>query len=89
MDHDTIASDDELTALAMAADPDQPVDADAIPISFSNASTDGLLPGWYMPAPSAAVKGWRRWVVGAFGLALVAVNCAGLCVTYGFPEIAW
>ena len=26
-----------------------------------------------------------RWLV----LSLVAINGAGLCVTYGFPEIAW
>ena len=84
-----VESDDELAALAMAADVDDPLDPDAVPISFSNPAMEGLLPDWYMPAPSAAVRGWRRVVVGGFGVALVAVNCAGLCVTYGFPEIAW
>jgi hypothetical protein len=28
-------------------------------------------------------------MLGALVLILVAINAAGLCVTYGFPEIAW
>jgi hypothetical protein len=78
--------DDELTALALAADPDQPLDPDAVPI----AQPQGLLPDWYMPAPmSVGRSSGRRWLLGAIVLALLVVNGAGLCVTYGFPEIAW
>jgi hypothetical protein len=88
-DHDGIA-DDELTALALAADPDQPVDPDALPISLSTAATSPLLPEWYMPAPISTGRGRaRRVMLGALVLILVAINAAGLCVTYGFPEIAW
>jgi hypothetical protein len=82
--------DEELTALALAAAPDQEVGPDAVPIDVAGATTSGLLPEWYMPAPMAGGRGRvRRVTLGLLGLALVVVNAAGLCVTYGFPEIAW
>jgi hypothetical protein len=83
-------TDDELTALALAADPDQPVAPDAVPISLGGAAPHGLLPAWYMPAPmSAGRRPSRRWVLGGLVAILVVINGAGLCVTYGLPEIAW
>lgn len=83
-------SDDELGVLAMAADPDSPIDPDAVPISLGIDDEGGLLPAWYMPAASSPVRGpVRRVVIGGIVLALLVVNAAGLCVTYGFPEIAW
>ena len=82
--------DDELTALALAADPDQPVDAHAVPIRIASAPTSGLLPAWYMPAPMSAGPGrTRRLLLGGVVLILVVINGAGLCVTLGIPEIAW
>jgi hypothetical protein len=80
--------DDELTALALAADPDVPLDDDAVP--FGTDDDGGLLPAWYMPVPMlrGGVRG-RRIVVAAIIGALLVVNGAGLCVTYGFPSIAW
>ena len=85
-----VFTDDELTALALAADPDQPLDDDAAPISRVVESPEGLLPDCYMPAPMSARRGaTRRWLVGAIVLVLLVINGAGLCVTYGFPEIAW
>jgi hypothetical protein len=82
-------ADDELTALALAADPDQPVDPDAVPISLGGVAP-GLLPEWYMPAPMSTGGGSaRRWVLGGIVVILVAMNGAGLCVTNGVPEIAW
>jgi hypothetical protein len=82
-------TDDELTALALAADPDQPVDPDAVPISLG-VDAEGLLPGWYMPAPMSAGGGSaRRWLLGGIVLVLLLVSGAGLCVTNGVPEIAW
>lgn len=83
-----VISDDELAALALAADPDQPIDDDAVPLALNEPR--GLLPEWYMPAPTSTRQGAaRRWVLGWLVLSLVASNGAGLCVTYGFPEIAW
>ena len=83
-------TDDELAALALAVDPDQPLDPDAVPISRSDGL--GLLPDWYMAPPmarSTTCSPARRWVLGAVVVALVAINAVGLCVTYGFAEIAW
>lgn len=91
---DTAISDAELSALALAADPDAPIDPDAIPFGARGAGTDGesgLLPGWYAPGgilPPSRSRSRRRVVVAVI-LALVVVNGAGLCVTYGVPEIAW
>ena len=86
-------SDAELTALALAADPDAPLDDDAVPFRPADGDASGalaLLPAWYMP-PIASFRASRRRrvaiavLVGAF----LAVSGAGLCVTYGLPEIAW
>ena len=87
---DVEIDDDELTAWAFAADPDQVVASDAVPVATANRSTYALLPEWYMPAPAASGAGrTRRVALGVLVLALVLINGAGLCVTYGFPEIAW
>jgi hypothetical protein len=51
-----------------------------------------LLPEWYMPIPqmSAADRTPRRmFTVGLIIFAMLLLNGAGLCVTYGLPEIAW
>jgi len=85
---DEVISDDELAALAMAADPDAALADDAVAWSGA-APVHELLPAWYMP-PAARVGGRRRRImVGLLVASFVAVNAAGLCVTYGFPEIAW
>ena len=82
-------ADDELTALALAADPDAPIDPDAVPFGHDDGDR-GLLPAWYMPAPRGLDRRpTRRLAVAGIVLALLLVNGAGLCVTYGFPEIAW
>ena len=87
--------DDELAALALAADPDAPIDPDAVPFGPCGSDAE-LLPAWYMPPAlatpslaSGATRRRRRWVVGLVVGALVVVNGFGLCVTYGVPEIAW
>ena len=43
-----------------------------------------------MPRPMSARHGrLRRFLLGGVVVILIVVNGAGLCVTYGFPEIAW
>jgi hypothetical protein len=81
-------TDEELAAEALAADPNVSVDADAEPFGATPAA--GLLPEWYMPGtgPIRRTRS-RRIVVVGITVALLAVNGAGLCVTYGLPEIAW
>jgi len=77
-------SDEELTALALAADPDAPLDATAIPLADSSSTSLGLLPSWYMPA-IALGRAQRYWkiVVVVLVAALIAIEAAGLCSTYG------
>jgi hypothetical protein len=80
-------SDEELTALALAADPDQPLDDDAMPMADYLAEAYGPLPEWYMAPVMARHSGRRRQavilsVIGAFLL----IEAFGLCSTYGqFP----
>ena len=81
-------TDEELTALALAADPDAPIDGEAIPLSeyLRSDDDDGLLPGWYMPAPmqgSRRLRGWRRRVAILVIVAFVLIDAYGLCSTYG------
>jgi len=80
-------SDDELTALALAADPDAPVPDDAVSLWEAAGLGQGtLLPGWYMPTPVAgrrAVSWRRRVVVMVVIAAFVAIDAYGLCSTYG------
>jgi hypothetical protein len=77
-----VVSDDELTVLALGAS-DHDVDRDAVPIRSLEPSCD-LLPDWYMPAASGhAQPGWRRRLALLVVGAILLINAAGLCVTYG------
>ncbi len=80
--------DEELERLAVLGDPDAPLPADAEPWHPDDRA-DGLLPDWYMPAPSGGqLRGWRRkvaWLVVGAALAVVA---SGLCNTYGELVVA-
>jgi hypothetical protein len=83
---ETPFSDDELALLALTGDPDQPLDPAAVPFAGSWGTEDGLLPGWYMPAPAPTVgagRPWRRIVVVLLIMAFIAINAVGMCVTYG------
>lgn len=83
---DTI-TDEELTALALAADPDAPVAPDAVPLSAApGPGGDRLLPEWYMPSPAGfgrPVRGWRRRVILLVIASFLLINAYGLCSTYG------
>ncbi len=79
-------TDDELSALALAADPDVELDDDAVPLRDLAATGEGgPLPAWYMPAtaPGRMLTGWQRVPVGLVIAALLVINCYGLCNTYG------
>jgi hypothetical protein len=76
-------SDEELTALALAADPDQPISVDARPWAFGGM-TPVLLPQWYMPGTLVRVNTrWRRAIVTLLVLAFAAIEVSGLCSVYG------
>lgn len=77
-------SDAELTALALAADPDQPLDRDAVPLNEYLSNSVGLLPEWYMaPVMTRHVRRGPQLialvVIGAF----LVIEAFGLCSTYG------
>jgi hypothetical protein len=82
----SVIDDEELTALALAADPDVAIDDDAVSLwELTETLADGPLPEWYMPAAAGGrlLTGWRRvppvLVVGS----LLTINACGLCITYG------
>jgi len=82
-------SDQELTALALAADPAAPLPDDAVPIGIHLAQFGASLPLWYMPP--AMSRGGRRWKT-PFVLAIVSafllIDALGLCNTYGILSLA-
>jgi hypothetical protein len=74
-------SDEELERLALAT-PEPELPADAVP--WNPTSRDPLIADWYMPAPMGTRRDWRtRTVAAAVIASIVAINAAGLCVTYG------
>lgn len=77
-------SDDELAALALAADATAPLDDDAVPLHMYLAQCGAALPLWYMP-PAMARSGprWRVPVVMAIVGAFLLIEALGLCNTYG------
>lgn len=78
-------SDAELTALALAADPDAPLADDAVAIIDERFST---LPSWYMPpAASSHRSGWRTTVVGILVVGFLFVASSGFCITYGILQV--
>ncbi len=93
IDEATFVSDDELTAIALAADPDAPIDEAAIPLDqyLQDECDDPLLPEWYMPAPmhgGRRLRGWRRRVAILVIVAFVLIDAYGLCSTYGSIVLA-
>jgi hypothetical protein len=81
-------TDEELTAQALAADPDAPIDPDAVPLHSLLVEFPELLPSWYMPAPGGFTRTRSRRVMATVFIgALVVVNMCGLCVTSGHLEI--
>jgi hypothetical protein len=86
-------TDEELTELALAADPDVTLADDAMPFDelYGEPSLQ-LLPSWYMPAPTRFNNGrhrtLKRIAVVLIVLAFLAINAYGLCSTYGTIELA-
>lgn len=81
-------SDDELTELALEADPNALLEPDAVAWHGSFGLQSGLLPEWYMPTPRSSRQGpWPRAVVIALIAGFLLINAFGLCITSGF--ISW
>ncbi|MGA8726046.1 MAG: hypothetical protein WB565_13505 [Acidimicrobiales bacterium] len=80
----TPISDAELEELALGADPEAPLDEDAVPMATFLGQGPGLLPQWYMPSP--LVRSGARWrvpVVLVIVAAFVVIEALGLCSTFG------
>jgi hypothetical protein len=90
VDEEVEIDDDELAALALAADSDAPLADDAVSLWQLNVGAPDLLPEWYMPPPMPGrrrlSRGQRRvaWLVIA---TFVAIDAYGLCSTYG--SVVW
>ena len=82
-------TDDELTALALAADPEEPLGADAVALPLYPDEAFGALPAWYMPPAMARVAGgWRRVAIFAIIAGFLVIDAFGLCITYGQLVVA-
>jgi hypothetical protein len=85
-----LLTDDDLTAMALAADPDAEPAEDAVCLwDLAPEEAENLLPAWYMPSPMARTRllhGWRRSVVLVLIASFILINAAGLCVTYGWVQ---
>ncbi|NNN01218.1 MAG: hypothetical protein HKL86_05230 [Acidimicrobiaceae bacterium] len=80
---------EELTALALAADPQAPLAQDAVAWEGAILHRRGLLPDWYMPTPLASRSGrWPRNVVLLIIVGFLVIDGFGLCITSGFLSLA-
>ena len=72
----------------MAADPDAPLDPEAVPIGSHLSQTPGLLPAGDMPPAVARGRRWWMPVIVVVILGFLVVDVFGLCATYGVLTIA-
>ena len=81
---DDMPSDEELTAMALAADPRAPLAEDALPIGIHLAKFGQALPLWYMPpVVGRGGRAWKTPFVIAVVSAFLLIDLMGLCNTYG------
>lgn len=84
-----VFTDEELTALALAADPRAPLDPDAVAWRPASGLAWSELPEWYMARPSAVARGrGTKLVILAIVAGLLIIDAFGLCVTSGFLSLA-
>ena len=92
LDDGAWVSDEELAALALGADPDAPLDDDAVPFGDVFGTDEAaLLPSWYMPGGIPSARGRPRWLkvlIVVLIVAFLVVDAYGLCSTYGDITIA-
>lgn len=86
---EVVFSDEELTALALAADASAPLKDDAVAWEGASLQRVGLLPDWYMPTPRGSRPGrWQRNVVLLVIVGFLVIDGFGLCITSGFLSLA-
>jgi hypothetical protein len=83
------STEDDLTALALAAPPMAVPADDAVPMAVYLGQGTGLLPDWYMPPPMSRMgmsrvhPRWRLPVVLVLVGAFLVIEAFGLCSTFG------
>ena len=84
---DAALTDDELAEMALAADPHEHLEPDAVPLA-GTSDDFALLPRWYMPAPIASARKslWCTAVAIFLISAFVIITALGFCITYGRLE---
>jgi len=90
LEHEVL-TDEELTDLALAADPDTEKAEDAVCLwdLLGSRGHDGdpKLPEWYMPAPMDGARPvrqrWHRGMALLIILSFLVIDGLGLCITYG------
>lgn len=88
-DLSTPLSDEELTALALAADPNVVLADDAQPWRPDLVASGEALPDWYMPRATASHWGtWSKAVVVVLIVGFLVIDGFGLCITSGFLSLA-
>jgi len=87
---DTALTDEELTELALAADPSAALSDDAVPIGIHLARFAAPLPSWYMPqALSRDRRRWKTPFVIAIVSAFLLIDAMGLYNPYGLLSLAY
>jgi len=82
-------TDEELTAIALAADPASPIDPSVEPYHFGRGFASSALPHWYMPSPIAAGRGrGTKAVIVVVVVGMMIIGAFGLCITSGFLQFA-
>ena len=82
-------TDDELEALALAADPNPVLAPDALPWTGPDDATPQLLPDWYMPKPfTRSRSSWPALVAAVVIVGFLVIDACGLCITSGFLSLA-
>lgn len=80
--------DDELTRLALAADPDTPVPADAVPFAAFVADLGDEDDDTAGPPARRRRPRWVKVLIVVVIVAFLVVDAYGLCSTYGIIETA-
>jgi hypothetical protein len=89
VDNEMPFTDEELTALALAAEPITSLPNDAVAWGGGDIRTPSLLPSWYMPSPSYQLRGrWTRAIVITLIVGFLVIDAFGLCITSGFLSFA-
>lgn len=81
-------TDEELEALALAANPNPVLGPDAVAWTGAPDGAPQLLPDWYMPR--AITRGRGSWPIGVAAVVIVGflvIDAFGLCITSGF--LSW